>query len=119
MVEYVPTKQHLREVLLFLYNKGETAADSYRELYEIYPDHAPSKATCERWYDRFKSGVFDVRDKDRPGKPKQFDDSDLQALLDADPSQTQDELAVSLGMSQPGISRRRKKMKMTEADGLK
>jgi len=40
---------------------------------------------------------FSVEDKPRSGQPKKFEDKELEALLEEDQSQTQEELAESLG----------------------
>ena len=37
-------------------------------------------------------GDFDTEDKERSGPPKKFEDEELEALLDQDPCQTQEEL---------------------------
>ena len=49
---------------------------------------------------RFKSGDFGLQDEERPGQPKKFEDEELEALLDEDCCQTQEELAESLGVTQ-------------------
>ncbi|GJQ84763.1 hypothetical protein Trydic_g21164, partial [Trypoxylus dichotomus] len=41
----------------------------------------------------FKGGDFDVDDRLREGKPKTFEDAELEALLDEDPCQTEQELS--------------------------
>ena len=41
-----------------------------------------------------------MQDKERPGQSKQFEDEELEALLDEDCCQTQEELAESLGVTQ-------------------
>ena len=64
----------------------------------------------QRWFRRFKSGDFEVSDKDRPGQPKKFDDRELEALLDEDPCQTQSQLAESLGVGRQTIGDRLKAM---------
>ena len=43
-----------------------------------------------------KSGDFDLEDQERAGCPRKFEDAELEALLDEDPCQTQEELALSL-----------------------
>lgn len=80
-------KQHLREVLLYFFFAKKSAAESHRLLVETYGEHALSKTQCTEWFHRFKSGDFDVTDKERPGGPKKFEDEDLETLLDEDPSQ--------------------------------
>ena len=48
-------------------------------------------------------GDFDTKDKERPGRPKTIEDADLQALLDEDDTQTQDQLGEALNMTRQGI----------------
>ena len=53
---FVPTKQHLREALLFCFNLKKSAVETHRLLCEAYGEHAPPIKTCEYWFQRFKSG---------------------------------------------------------------
>jgi len=46
---------------------------------------------------RFKDGDFSVEDKPRPGQTKKFEDKELEALLEEDQNQTQEELAEFIG----------------------
>ena len=108
MSKYEPTKQHLRESLLLFFNLKKSATEAHRLLSEAYPEYAPEVRVCQQWFARFRSGDFDVEDKERPGQPKKFEDEELEALLDEDPCQTQEELALSLGVTQATISRRLK-----------
>ena len=84
----------------------KTAAESHRILVEVYGEHALAERTCQKWFARFKSGDFGLEDKGRPGQPKKFKDEELEALLDADCCQKQEELAESLGVTQAAISKR-------------
>lgn len=52
--------------------------------------------------------VQNVEDKERSGRPKKFEEEELEALLDEDPCQTQEELAKSLRVTQSTISMRLK-----------
>lgn len=72
---------------------------------------------CQRWFARFKSGDFVTEDKDRPGQVKMFEDTEMEALLEQDPSQTQGELAEALGVNQPTISKRLKALGMIRKVG--
>ena len=61
---------------------------------------------CRDWFRRFKSGDFDLSDKDR-GKPsKKFEDVELQTLPNEDSTQTLKKLAKALGVDQGTIFRR-------------
>lgn len=117
MSSFVPNKVFLRGVLLHYFNMKKKAAESHRILVEVYGDHALAERTCQKWFARFKSGNFDLEDEQRPGQPKKFDDGEFEALLDEDPSQTQDELANTLGVAQQTISDRLKAMGMIRKVG--
>ena len=66
---------------------------------------------------RFKSGDFDLEGQERAGCPKKFEDAELEALLDEDPCQTQEELTLSLEVTQQTISLRLKAMGMIQKQG--
>ncbi|XGW13289.1 hypothetical protein V3C99_013710, partial [Haemonchus contortus] len=75
-------------------------------LFDTYGEQAPSERTCREWFQRFRNGDFDLKDRERSVQPKKFEDSQLQALLDEDPAQTQAELALELSVNRATISRR-------------
>ncbi|UYV78794.1 hypothetical protein LAZ67_16002798 [Cordylochernes scorpioides] len=117
MSTFLPTKHNLREALLFCFNLKKSATDGHRLLCKAYGKHALSIKSCEYWFRRFKSGDFDTRDKERGGRPIKFEDDELEALLDDDSSQTQEELAETLGVTQQAISNRLKVMGMVQKQG--
>lgn len=57
------------------------------------------------WFPWFNNVDFNVKDKERPGQPKKFQDEELETLLGLDSSQTQVELAVALDVSRQVISK--------------
>ena len=99
MSDFVPNNSHLRELLIFFFHSKITAAEAHREFQKVYIYAALSKRTCRDWFCRFKDGDFDVDDRPREGSQKTFEDAELEALLDEDPCQTQEELASSLGVT--------------------
>ena len=104
MSTFVPGKRHLREALLFIFHLTKKAAEAHQMLIHAYGNDAPSLRTCQEWSQRFKSSDFDVKDKDRPGKPKTFEDDELRAFLDEDAAQTQEQLADSLKVTRQAVS---------------
>nr|CCC86608.1 transposase [Tapinoma nigerrimum] len=106
MSSFVPENVHLRHALLFLFHQKKKAAESHRLLVETYGEHAPTIRTCETWFRQFKCGDFNVQDKERPGRPKTFEDAELQELLDEDSTQTQKQLAEKLNVSRVAICER-------------
>lgn len=106
MSTFVPEKRHLREALLFIFHLKKKATEAHQMLVDAYGNDAPSLRTCQEWFQRFKSGDFDIEDKDRSGQPKRFEDEELQALLDEDDAQTQEQLAASLNVTRQAVSLR-------------
>lgn len=104
MSNYVPEKVVLRGSLITFFLLKKSAAESHRLLGEAYGEHTPSIKTCEYWFRRFKSGDFNVEDKERSGRPEKFEETELQALLDENACQTQRELAMELNVTQATIS---------------
>jgi len=74
-----------------------------RTLSYTYGEAALSETTCRNWFPRFRSDDFDVEDKERAGRPELVEDAVLEALLDKDPCQMQEELAKSLEVAQSTI----------------
>ena len=77
MSDFVPNNLHLREGLIFFFHSMKTAAKAHWELQKVYGDAALREITCRDWFRRFKDGDFDVDDRQRGGRPKTFEDSDV------------------------------------------
>ncbi|GFW01896.1 mariner Mos1 transposase [Trichonephila clavipes] len=75
-----------------------------------------SERTCREWFQSFKNGDFEVEDQHGGGR-EVFEDAELEALLDQDSCQTQQELSGSLGVTQQAISKRLKVMGMIQKQG--
>lgn len=107
---FVPQSAHLREALVFCFHLKKSVAESHRMLVEAYGDHAFSESNCKKWFRKFRDGDFDLRNEERGHAPSKFVDTELQALLDEDDGQTQQQLAEQLNVDQSTISRRLKDM---------
>ncbi|GFX13581.1 mariner Mos1 transposase [Trichonephila clavipes] len=117
MSAYEPNSRHLREVLIFYFNMKKSATEAHRMLSNTYGEASISERTCREWFQRFKNGDFDVEDQHGGGREKIFEDAELEALLDQDSCQTQQELAGSFGVTQQAISKRLKVMGMIQKQG--
>ena len=93
------------------------APEALRGLQKVYGDAALSETTCRDWFRRFKDGNSVVDDRPREGRPKTFEDAELEGLLDEDSCQTQEELASALGATCQAISRRLHALEMIQKQG--
>jgi len=81
----------------------KSVAEAHRLLVEAYGDTALSERSC-REFQKFKNDEFDVEDKEHSGRPKVYEDAELEALLDENSCQMQKEIALTLGETQQIIS---------------
>lgn len=61
--------EKIRYILQFYYEKGKSAAQAREKICGVYGQNALSNATACRWFARFRSGNFDVKDAPRSGRP--------------------------------------------------
>ena len=118
MSDFVPNNRRLWEVLIFFLHSKKTVAEAHREFQKVYGDDALSETTCRDRFRRFKNGDFNVDDRPREGRPKTFEDAELEALLDEDSCKTQGELASALEVTRQAISKRFHALGMTQNQGL-
>ena len=76
---------------MYFFNLKKSAAEAHRLLVQTYDEAALSKRSCRKWFQKFKNGEFDIKDKECSGRPKVYEDAELKALLDQDRCQTQKE----------------------------
>ena len=76
-----------------------------------------TETTRRDWFRRFKSGDFNLSNKDRGKPPKKFEDAELQALLDEDSTRTLKKLATALGVDQGTIFRLLHTIRMIQEEG--
>ena len=60
-------------------------------LVETYSEATLSERICREWFQKFKNGEFDIEVNERSGRPKVYEDAELEALLDYDSYQRQGE----------------------------
>lgn len=107
---YTPTKEHVRHVLLYEFQKGNTAACAAKSVQNTYGKHVVNERTCRRWFSCFKNGDFSMKDESREGRPKELNSQELQNALDKNPNITTRELSKELNVSHMTIYRELKRL---------
>lgn len=101
---------HFRHILLFYFRKGKNARQASEKLREVYGDNALQERQCQRWFAKFSSGDFDLKDTPRPGRPNEVDDDEIKALIEANPSYTTREIAETLNIHHSTVHDHLKKL---------
>lgn len=70
-------KLFFRHVLFHYFDLKKTVAAAHKLLVETYGNYAPSERTCQEWCQRFKSGDFDVNNKQCSSQLKKFENNEL------------------------------------------
>lgn len=78
----------------------KNASQATELINSILGDGSVSCSTVKKWFARFRDGNFSLEDDPRPGIKRKVVDEELEALLDENSAQTQQELADQLGVTQ-------------------
>ena len=95
----------LRYIMLNHFEKGWTAAQSFRDLTNTYGEGTIGESTVRTWFARFKSGDKDVEDKEGRGRPSELDDDALLEAVEQDESYTTRKLGEEFGVDHSTIVR--------------
>lgn len=102
--KYKVEEDHIRHVMLFQYNCGHNARTSTANINEIYPDSLDVRK-CQRWFNNFRRGNFDLQNAPKSGRPVQFDEDELRAVVEEDPTQTIEEISQRTNTSWASVQR--------------
>ncbi len=110
MSNFVPKKEEVRANLKFCFLLKKTATEAHEMLREAYGEHVLGLSQYYEWYQKFRSGCFEIHNEPRGRPHKVYEFKELETLLEEDCSQTQQQLADQLGVTKQSISLRLKSM---------
>ncbi|KFD50320.1 hypothetical protein M514_08820 [Trichuris suis] len=92
-----------RAILLYEFKSRRSVMEAVRNINAAFGPGSVSKWTAGYWFRRFASGCESLEGPPRTGRPSRFDNQALKELVESDPTQTQDEMAVKFGVSRQTI----------------
>ena len=69
----------------------------------VYGEGVIDESTARKWFAKFKNGNFDINDMSCSGRPFEFDEDHLKAILKEESHQTRCELAEKINCNQKMI----------------
>ena len=84
----------------------------------VYGEGVIGESTARKWFAKFKNGNFDINDTPLNGRPSEFDEDHLKALLNKESRQTSRELAKKMNCDQKTILNHLHLMRFAEKLGL-
>ena len=86
-------EEHLRHCMLYEYKKGTSAVEAARNIRTVYGRNVLNDRKCQRWFAKFSSGNFNLKDSPRLGRPKSLDQEAIKDAVEVNPKLTSRELA--------------------------
>lgn len=107
-------KVHIRHILLFCFRKGRNAAQTRREICDVYGAEAVTPRMCQFWFNRFRNGKFDLEDSSRSGRPIKISDDQILELIKNNCHYTIREIGSRLNISHAAVAHRLKTLGMVK-----
>ncbi|GFS29906.1 HTH_48 domain-containing protein [Trichonephila inaurata madagascariensis] len=98
----VGNHSHICHIMLYHFEKGWKAAQSFRDFNKLFGKRSISESQCREWFARFKSNVISLADKP-PGRDQlsNFDDQALLEAVEESESLTTQMLAEDFNVNHP------------------
>jgi histone-lysine N-methyltransferase SETMAR len=96
-------KSDIRVILKYEFHRGTTAAQTARNINEVFGTQVVNERTVRDWFVKFRSGSFDLHNQPRGRPETKLDNDELKALVESDPAQSARELALKFNVSKATI----------------
>ncbi|XP_036362190.1 histone-lysine N-methyltransferase SETMAR-like [Octopus sinensis] len=107
-------KKQICTIFLLQFKLGRKAADTARNINDVFGPGTTNEHTAQWWFKKFCSGDEGLEDDKRTGQPSDIDNDELRALVEANPRTTVRELASELDVTYTTISNHLKEIGKTK-----
>ncbi|EGI59943.1 Histone-lysine N-methyltransferase SETMAR [Acromyrmex echinatior] len=91
-------KEKIHYILQYYYDIGKNAAQTYEKICAIYGEDTLSKSAAWKWFTRFRTENFDVKDEPRSGRPITEKSDEIMEKVERDKHVSTVEIAKELGI---------------------
>ena len=104
------SKREFRTIFFYEFKLGRNAAETARNINEVWGQGSVNECTVQRWFQKFRSGNTSLEDEPHGSRPPAIDNDQLKVLVEADPRTTVQALAEELNVHPSTVSRHLKQM---------
>ena len=93
----------IRVIFEYEFRRRSNARQTVRNMSDVFRSKVVNERMVQRWFQKFRAGDFCLQNMPR-GKPEtKVNQADLKAVVEKDPSQSTQELALKFNVSIPTI----------------
>jgi histone-lysine N-methyltransferase SETMAR len=90
--------------MLYEFKQGNSATVATKNITDVCGNDALDVRKCQRWFKKFRMGDLSLEDDQHSGRPVEFDEGALSALVEADPYLSTEKLATKLNSTSSTVN---------------
>ncbi|OPJ76264.1 hypothetical protein AV530_017556 [Patagioenas fasciata monilis] len=87
-VEIMLDKKQIQAIFLFKFKMGHKAEETTRNINNTFGPGTANECTVQWWFKKFQKGDESLADEEHSGRPLEFDNDQLRAIIKGDPLTT-------------------------------
>lgn len=95
--------EKIRYILQYYFDKGKNASQACKKICAVYGDEALSKSAARKWFVRFRSGNFGVKDEPRSGRPVTEKVNQILQMVEQDKHISCIDIGMKLGINKTTV----------------
>ncbi|XGW28246.1 hypothetical protein V3C99_008219 [Haemonchus contortus] len=108
------SNRNFRQIYFYEFKLGRTAAQTARNINEVWGQGSANECTVQRWFQKFRAGNTSLEDEPHGSRLPTLDNHQLKASVEADPHKTTRDIAKELNVHHTTIARHLKQIGKTK-----